>query len=219
MASEDLPYTSSLIPKNLYTDRLTLVSFERSPEQFAAVLAAVNSPTAHQRMGDAGLRTPEDWNVISRRSRFRTPPFGANGAADSLIYLIHLGHQNPTGEIIGMIGISQRAVGSRILPPDMGWVLMEGHMEKGYATEAAREVLRWATQDFGVKELIVYLSETNKQSNHVAEKLGFVVGGRIADTDSPGKFHTLLMLPGMERIEVNEGMNFKLSEEDKKKYT
>ena len=80
-------------------------------------------------------------------------------------------------------------------------------MGKGYATEAAGELLRWAREYVGIKDMVVFPSETNHESNRVAEKLGFVPGGRVADLDQPGKWMNVLILPGMENIEISGGLS------------
>ena len=196
-----------LTPQYLNTSRLTLQRFNRSAEHYTCLLAAMNSSIAHSRMGDLGIQKPEQFDAFNATARLHDHRFKHGVADDDLLYLIHLGSQSPNNELIGGISIAQRRAGSTLLPADMGWCLLETHMGKGYATEAAREVLRWATEDFGIKQLIVVPSETNRESNRVAEKLGFVAGGQIPDADEPGKMMNVLTLPGMQKVEVKEGLS------------
>ena len=81
-------------------------------------------------------------------------------------------------------------------------------MGKGYATEAAREFLRFLREDFGLKDIITWPDETNRQSNRVAEKLGFIYGGKIKNADEPGKMIAIWILPGMSRLDENLSISF-----------
>lgn len=110
--------------------------------------------------------------------------------------------------MIGVVSCSQRVGGGgKLFPVDAGWAMLEPFMGKGFATEAAGELLRFL-RGFGVREVVVYFSPTNARSNRVAEKLGFVPGGWVRKLDEEGKYHSLLILPGMERIEFEEGLDF-----------
>jgi RimJ/RimL family protein N-acetyltransferase len=84
-----------------------------------------------------------------------------------LIYVIHVGEEN--GPLAGAVTMAQR---KPAIPGDIGWALLEEYMGKGYATEAAKEFLRFLREDFGLKEIITWPEEANIQSNRVAEKLG-----------------------------------------------
>ena len=44
---------------------------------------------------------------------------------------------------------------------------------QGYAGEAAREVMRWATHDLGLTELVSIIQEPNTASRRIAESCGF----------------------------------------------
>lgn len=88
--------------------------------------------------------------------------------------------------------------------------MLEGQMGKGYATEAAGELLRRARGEFGFPDITAFPSVENPASNRVAQKLGFVEGGRIPDGDRPGKVYAVWILPGMKKIEVSGA--FRLSD-------
>ena len=194
-------------PEFLYTKRLTLERFNHSEEHYKCLLCAMNSKTAHERIGDYGIRTPAQLDGINLPVRLRGPQFKDGVADDDCYYLVHLGPHNPSGELAGGISFCQRVAGDTILPPDPGWILLETQMGKGYATEAAGELLRWAREYVGIKDMVVLASETNHESNRVAEKLGFVLGGRVADLDQPGKWMNVLILPEMENIEITGGLS------------
>jgi RimJ/RimL family protein N-acetyltransferase len=69
-------------------------------------------------------------------------------------------------------------------------------MSKGYATEAAREFLRYLREDFGLQEIMVWPGSTNRESRRVAQKLGFVEGGNVRSVEEPGKVDVVYVLPG-----------------------
>ena len=191
-----------LAPQFLYTERLTMELFDHSDAHYECLLGATNSKTAHERMGDVGIRTPAEFDDFNSRYRLRGSQWKDEVADDDCIYLLRVGSHSPNGELVGAVSMATRVIGDTVLPPDLGWALLEPHMGKGYATEAALRFLKSAKEDLGYSELTVLPSETNPQSNRVAYKLGFVDGGRIADADKPGQFHNLLILPEMEKFEV-----------------
>lgn len=191
-----------LAPRYLYTERLTLELFDHSDAHYKCLLDVTNSKTAHERMGDMGIRTAADFDDFNSRYRLRSSRFRDGMADDDCIYLLRLGSHNENGDLIGAVSMASRQIGETLIPPDLGWALNEENMGKGYATEAATRLMAFAKEDLGFTELTVIPSETNPQSNRVAYKLGFVDGGKIPDGDNPGQFHNLLILPGMEKFEV-----------------
>ena len=202
-------------PKYLYTDRLTLELLSRTPEQYECALDALNSNTAHERMGDFGLHTQDAFDAFGRTCRLQNPIF-KDGVADAdLYYLLRLGNKDKMGELIGGVSFCQRTATSGstsvTLPPDIGWGLKEEFMGKGYATEAAAELLRFVEEDLGWEEVVVFPNDKNVQSNRVAEKLGFVEGGYCPNLDDPETALSIWILPGMPRIDetLKCGLSFK----------
>jgi RimJ/RimL family protein N-acetyltransferase len=195
-----MPSAMELLPKYLQTDRLTLELLnQEDPKHMACMLGALNNPTAHQRMGDFGIRTPAELIALHLKTRLKTP-LQLNR---ELIYVIHVGDEN--GPLAGTVTMGQRKAA---IPGDIGWALLEEHIGKGYATEAAREFLRFLREDFGLKDIITWPDETNRQSNRVAEKLGFIDGGKIKNADEPGKMVAIWILPGMSRLDENLSISF-----------
>jgi RimJ/RimL family protein N-acetyltransferase len=79
--------------------------------------------------------------------------------------------------------------------PEIGWRLARGAWGRGYATEAAREGLRFGFEDAGARELVSYTTVANVRSRRVMEKLGMA---RL-DASAPHDFlHP--MLPDGHRI-------------------
>ena len=61
---------------------------------------------------------------------------------------------------------------------EAGWMLRRESWGKGYATEAARRVLRWAFTDMDRGHVISLIREANAPSIRVAERLGERLEGR-----------------------------------------
>ncbi|KAF2168028.1 hypothetical protein M409DRAFT_21474, partial [Zasmidium cellare ATCC 36951] len=156
----------TLFPPHLTTPRLTLQLYNRSPAHYTTLLSAMNSPTAHTHMGDFGVRTPAEFDAFNARARTLDARFQDGVADDDLYYLIRLGVGNAEGELVGGVSLSQRRArdsqgGEIVLPPDVGWCLLEGYMGRGYATEAAGELMRFAREVVGWREMVAFASERN----------------------------------------------------------
>jgi len=183
---------ASQIPQALTTSRLTLTLFSRSnPAHYECMLSCLNNPTAHTRMGDYGIRTKEQLFALHDATQLTYPsafPF-------DMIYIIAPTSQ--PSDLAGAVTLAQR---SSELYPDIGWALKEEFMGKGYATEAAMEFLRVLREEIGVKDVCTWPDENNKQSNRVAQKLGFVEGGTARISDEGGKEVVVWILPGMKGV-------------------
>lgn len=73
--------------------------------------------------------------------------------------------------------------------PEQGWALTPAMHGKGYATEAAQAMLRWAVQHFRRTDFVCMISPENAPSIRVAEKLGY---REFARTDYKGEPSILL---------------------------
>ena len=59
-------------------------------------------------------------------------------------------------------------------PVEIGWRLAREHWGHGYATEAAREALRFAFVDLGLDEIVSFTVPQNVRSIAVMERIGLV---------------------------------------------
>ncbi|MDG2113087.1 MAG: GNAT family N-acetyltransferase [Actinomycetota bacterium] len=76
-------------------------------------------------------------------------------------------------EFIGFVGLSSPSWEAVFTPCiEIGWRLDRPHWGHGYATEAAREVLRYAFEDLGLDEVVSFTTLTNTPSSAVMERLG-----------------------------------------------
>lgn len=80
-----------------------------------------------------------------------------------------------TGEFIGFVGIEKVDFESHFTPAiEIGWRLDSQHFGKGYATEAAKEVLRFAFDDLQLKEIVAFTALQNLPSQNVMKKIGMI---------------------------------------------
>jgi len=68
--------------------------------------------------------------------------------------------------------------------PEIGWRLAQSAWGHGYATETAREAMRFAFADLALEALVSYTAVTNVRSRLVMERLGM-------HRDGPGSFDFL----------------------------
>lgn len=88
------------------------------------------------------------------------------------------------GEFIGFVGLT---VPRRPLPfspcVEVGWRLARAHWGRGYATEAARECLRFGFGTLGLDEIVSFTTLGNAPSRAVMARIGLHDTGR--DFDHP----------------------------------
>jgi RimJ/RimL family protein N-acetyltransferase len=81
---------------------------------------------------------------------------------------------------IGYVGLSVPSVELPFSPcVEVGWRLAFDHWGKGYATEAAREVLRVGFEVLDLPEIVSFTAVRNRRSRAVMERLGMQTAGRF----------------------------------------
>lgn len=78
--------------------------------------------------------------------------------------------------IIGGAGLLVRAPGG---PADVGYFLERASWGKGYATELAARLLRWAFEDLGRDQVFALVAPGNFASLRVLEKLGMTFDATV----------------------------------------
>ena len=82
-----------------------------------------------------------------------------------------------TGHPVGRVGLIKHAGWPEV---ELAWHLFDGAEGKGFATEAALTVKRWAHEDLGLERLESYIDRRNTRSQAVAKRLGAVTDGTRA---------------------------------------
>lgn len=81
-----------------------------------------------------------------------------------------------TGELAGFTGLAVPRFLPEVLPAvEVGWRLARTFWGRGYATEAAREAVRFGFEDCGLDRLVSIAQIGNTASERVMDKLGMVV--------------------------------------------
>jgi RimJ/RimL family protein N-acetyltransferase len=74
------------------------------------------------------------------------------------------------GEVVGSAGFV--GLPNERGEVELGYGILEGHRNRGYATEAARALVAWALAQPNVEQVVARSELSNDASNRVLEKLG-----------------------------------------------
>ncbi len=77
---------------------------------------------------------------------------------------------NSSGRIIGRAGITNR---DGYDEAEIGYVIMKSEQNRGYATEALRAIIRYASTNLGMKGLNCFIEPGNEVSVRLCTRLGF----------------------------------------------
>lgn len=131
-------------------------------EDAAFFLRLLNEPSWLENIGDRGVRTLADAEGYIRnniRAAYQAHGFG--------LYAVQL---RSVPLPIGLCGLVKRD----FLPsPDLGFALLPEHCGHGYATEAARAVLKHAQLELRIERLYAIVRSGNQRSVRLLEQLGF----------------------------------------------
>ena len=83
--------------------------------------------------------------------------------------------ERDTGRLVGEAGLQHLEAGPDI---ELGYTLARAAWGRGYATEAARAVLRWGFAGLRLHRIVAVADPANTASLHVLEKLGMTRRGR-----------------------------------------
>ena len=100
-----------------------------------------------------------------------------------------------TGEFIGYVGLHEIGFEADFTPGiEIGWRLAADYHNQGYATEAAKSVLKLAKES-GIGRLYSFTAKINSPSERVMQKIGMVRVGEFKhpklSVDSPLSDHVL----------------------------
>jgi RimJ/RimL family protein N-acetyltransferase len=79
------------------------------------------------------------------------------------------------GVIVGFVGLTRTDFDAGFTPAvEIAWRLSFDHWGRGYATEAARAVIRDGFDRLGLDEIVAVTTLGNVRSRHVMDRLGMV---------------------------------------------
>jgi RimJ/RimL family protein N-acetyltransferase len=155
----------STLARTLQTDRLTLRP---------ATAEDADATWAYRRLDSVdGWLTGRPADLAGYREFFTEPARLANTV------IVTLGH-DPAAAIIGdfmlrredawaQLDVADQARGTQA---ELGWVLDPAHTGHGYATEAARELLRYCFEDLGLRRVVANCFLANETSWRLMHRLG-----------------------------------------------
>jgi len=119
-----------------------------------------------------------DWEAhrsLAETQAFIAAMVAARGSGTDLAWAIVC--EDAIVGIIGLHRITRTYRAWRVDRGDLGYWIGPPHQKHGFATEAAREVLRFGFQTLGLHKITVGCLEENDPSRRVIEKLGFRLVG------------------------------------------
>lgn len=144
----------------LRTDRLVLRGWRDSDrEPFAAMNA---DPRVMEHFPGTMTRAESDAHADRIDEHFAEHGFG--------LWAVEV----PGGaEFIGFVGLNVPRFEASFTPAvEVGWRLTPSAWGRGYATEAARESLRFGFEDAGLSEIVSFTAPVNERSQAVMRRLG-----------------------------------------------
>jgi RimJ/RimL family protein N-acetyltransferase len=121
-----------------------------------------------------------------------------------------------TSRFIGYVGLSRPTFQAHFTPCiEIGWRISKEHWGKGFATEAAREVIRDAFERLQLGEVVSYTAAVNARSIRVMEKISMLRNKQddflhpLIEDDHPLKPHVLFRLPKIHWLSLVSGITDK----------
>jgi RimJ/RimL family protein N-acetyltransferase len=140
-----------------------------------------------------GATLPLDWpGDAARTLRRRVRQLEAN-AAEQPWLLRAMVLRNPSRQLVGRIGFHA--------PPDargsleVGYGVERAYRRRGYASEATRAMLGWATAQHGIRHFVASVAPTNVASLALVRRFGFVQTGAQWDDEDGEELVFELQLP------------------------
>lgn len=87
--------------------------------------------------------------------------------------------EKASGAVIGSIGLEPDKYRPEIESREMGYSLAKSRWKRGYMTEAAERVIRYAFDELNLTVLMIRTGEANLRSRRVIEKCGFTYEGTL----------------------------------------
>lgn len=150
--------------KQLHTQRLIIrpVTIEDAP----FILELMNTPKWIQNIGERNVHTVKDAENYIIDKAF--PQFETHGYGNNTII------RKDDNVKLGTCGLYHREDRE---DPDIGFAFLPAYEGKGYAFEAANQIMIATKEDYGLKELSGYTLESNFASRKLLERLGFNLKG------------------------------------------
>jgi len=144
----------------LRTDRLVMRGWrETDREPYAAMNA---DPRVMEHFPGTMSRAESDAHVDAIAEHFARRGYG--------LWAVEVPGE---AEFIGFVGLNVPRFEAHFTPAvEVGWRLVPESWGHGYATEAAREAVRFGVEDAGLAEIVSFTAPANERSQAVMRRLG-----------------------------------------------
>lgn len=150
----------------LETERLRLRKISEDDAEF--ILRLLNEPSFIENIGDRQVRSLED-----ARRYIRDGPVASYEKFGFGLWMVVL---KESGVSLGMCGLLKR---DSLEDIDLGYAFLPEYWSQGFASEAARATLDYASHKLAAKRVLAITNPDNQGSIRVLEKLGFRSQGLI----------------------------------------
>lgn len=170
----------------LHTERLTLRQWHLN--DFDALAAFLADADANRYRGSGRVLTREEaWaHMCEVIGQWSLRGYGQLALAET-----------STGRLVGWAGLWHPIF---LDEPELAWSLFPAAQGRGYATEAASRVMRWAAQDLRLPPLFSFVHPDNTPSRKLAERLGAVLEG---DTQFRGQPRLIYRQRDLQTSHIN----------------
>lgn len=148
------------MPVIIETERLFLR--ELCADDQAFILALVNDPDWLKYIGDRGVRNIEDAGRYIEDGPVRSYRNNAYGLWAACL--------RENAAPIGLCGFLRR---DGLAHVDLGYALLPAYRKQGYALEACRAALRYASDTLGLSHVLAIVAPDNRRSVRLLQRLGF----------------------------------------------
>lgn len=152
----------------LTTERLTLREFAPSDAADVARLAGEKEIAAHTRF------IPHPYSLDMAKDWLASLP-GKHDRGEILNFAITL---TSTGELVGCVGFTLNGIDNHA---EMGYWIGKPYWNQGIATEAGKELVRYAFEKMGLFRIYAHYMTKNTASGRVMQKLGMRREGTMRD--------------------------------------
>jgi len=184
------------------TPRLYLSYFiPTNPKHCDFLVELYNSPLFISTEGKTDIT-----NAAQAKERIETRFVAEHGRNNYGTFLVSLKPENSTKGFeestpIGSVGLTKVDAPGSFGAPDIGFAMIPEMINKGYATESARALLKHVKETLGVVEVLGFADETNEPSRKVMEKLGMESRGVRKLKPFGGKEGMVYVTPEIESLE------------------
>jgi [ribosomal protein S5]-alanine N-acetyltransferase len=126
----------------------------------------------------ATLGGPRDRDTVEKMVDYWSRHFDEHGFGP------YIWHDRETGDFIGWCGLQWTTI-ARERAIELLYAIVADRFGEGLTTEAAAEVLRLADEEFRIDEIVAFTLTTNRGSQRVMEKNGFVYEREVEHANLP----------------------------------